>query len=635
MFDRLALWFYAGCAALFLIFTAADFNGSSMAVLDWNYRVGGPQTVLAGTPKMIRADEWSYETPDILRQVFGERRFDVYETGLGNHSVGLLGNLPVRHVTTWMRPQYWPFWVLPADYAFAAWWQAKWLLLVTGSFTLLLMLTGSSAMAIAGSAWLLWSQFTQVCYSWPSMLPEMAGVFCFAMVFACYLSVGRSTLALALIAVACAACVINFALFAYVPHQIPFVWAGVLMLAAWCWTYRHRILDRESRRQRVAAAAMCALIAGAMLAIIYRDTHVAIEAIRMTEYPGRRSIDGGSMTAAELASHFFAASENGRRFPASMTNICEASGFLWLAPVTLLCFGAMRRLSREQRALLGGLWAGVLLITVWLVVPIPASLGRFLLLDKVADTRALPALGLLNIAIVILVLSGARPGKPVSFAWKLGAGAAVFGLALTAANRGLDGYFRASEIGIATAWAAVLAASILDGRRMAFAIAAVVPNLLLFGMFNPLQRGIGAVTSSALFQLVHREPRLLHGTWLVFTKRLPAGLFSAVGCDLYDGLRYLPDIDHFALLRSNGVDVRPLNNLGYFDALMLKPGERARAQLDEAGTVQLSVSPLDPLVKELGIRYVAFEKQPPGEIAARLKAIGDGPVSGFRLYELP
>jgi hypothetical protein len=606
VFDRVAKWFYIACGVLFVGLSAADFNGSSMAIHESRFHTGGRQTVLAGTPKYIREDEWDYQTPDILRQVFRARPFEVEETGLGNHSVGLLGNLPVWHVTTLFRPQFWAFWVLPADYAFAVYWQAKWLLMVTGSFTLLLMITGESWMAIAGSLWLLWSQFTQVCYSWPSMLPEMCGVFCFAVVLGC----GRSWGAV----LGCAACLVNFAMFAYVPHLVPYVWAGVFLVGA-----AHRRRPKDYLRYLGAVA-----IVGAVMGVVYRDTRVAVAGIADTEYPGRRSEDGASFTVTDFASHFFAASENERHYPADLPNICEASGFLWLAPVTLLCFGAMRRLSTQQRWFLGGLWGAFLLIAGWLLLPIPAWLGRYLLLDKVMDARALPALGLLNIAIVILVLSASKAGN--GFWWKLGVCLPVVWLGLGHANH----YFSGTEVWIATVWVALLGALLLDGRKLGFALAAIVPHMLLFGMFNPLQRGMGAVTDSELFQAVHREPKLLEGKWLVFTEKRPASLFSAVGCDLYNGVRYLPDIDHFALLRARGLDVNALNNLGYFEVRALGAGEHAWARRDEGGTVQLGVNPVDPLVKDLGIRYVAFEKRPGVDVEAGLRGLGS--ASGFWLY---
>ncbi len=93
-----------------------------------------------------------------------------------------------------------------------------------------------------GTFWLLFSQFTQWCFSWPSMLPEMAGMFCFTVVFCLYLSVGRNRFALTLSALAGAACAVNFALTAYVPHQIPYAWTGVFIASAWLVAHRADIL---------------------------------------------------------------------------------------------------------------------------------------------------------------------------------------------------------------------------------------------------------------------------------------------------------------------------------------------------------------------------------------------------------
>ena len=138
-----------------------------------------------------------------------------------------------------------------------------------------------------------------------------------------------------------AACLINFVMFAYVPHMIPYVWAGAFLVAALLFA------SGGFRNWRRHGAAL--LLAGVVIGIVYRDTRVATAAIADTTYPGRRSEDGGSMALADFASHFFAASENARHYPPDLRNICEASGFLWLAPVTLLCFAAMRNLRREQR----------------------------------------------------------------------------------------------------------------------------------------------------------------------------------------------------------------------------------------------------------------------------------------------
>jgi len=51
--------------------------------------------------------------------------------------------------------------------------------------------------------------------------------------------------------------------------------------------------------------------------------------------------------------------------------------------------------------------------------------------------------------------------------------------------------------------------------------------------------------------------------------------------------------------------------------------------------LRLSVSPLDPRLRSLDVRYAAFVSPPPVTVASRLKPLAAGPVSGFWLYALP
>ena len=161
-----------------------------------------------------------------LRLLRSERR-------VGPDYTALFSNLPVRHVTALFRPQFWGFFVLPPEYAFSFYWQFKALLLLSGVFSLLLLLTQSSKLAAFGTLWYAFSPNIQWTYSWASLLPEMIGLFCLVICAVFYLSVGRRPAFLAGAAVVCAAGAVNFALCAYYPHQIPLVWFGVFLCIWW------------------------------------------------------------------------------------------------------------------------------------------------------------------------------------------------------------------------------------------------------------------------------------------------------------------------------------------------------------------------------------------------------------------
>jgi hypothetical protein len=55
----------------------------------------------------------------------------------------------------------------------------------------------------------------------------------------------------------------------------------------------------------------------------------------------------------------------------------------------------------------------------------------------------------------------------------------------------------------------------------------------------------------------------------------------------------------------------------------------------EGGLNQVSLSPLDPKLFELGISVLAFKDKPAAERIAGLSPIGNAPVNGYWLYEIP
>jgi len=633
-FDRVAIWFYLICAVSFLGLVTLDLNGSSM---DFNTRVFhhfGPQTLLAGNAKGIRSDEWNYVSPDIFYQVFRENKFNAEDTPLGEFYVSLLGNLPVKHVTTIFRPQFWGFFVLPPDYAFSFYWQMKSFFLITGVFTLFLVLTGSSWLSAAGALWLFFSQLTQWNYSWPSGLPEMCGLLCYIVVLSMYLTVGTRRWALFACSVLLAACLVNFAMLAYIPHLVPYCWVGFFLFAGWVRARREQVFAVEGRSFRLAALGGAALLTLAMLAVFYGNVAPAIEGIAATLYPGHRTISGGEYSLTKFASNYFSPFQNEERFPQPLGNICEAAGFEWLFPFTLLAWGAIQALSRERKILLVSLWIPTLMIVGWALLPIPAALGKLFLMDRVMVARSLPALGLLNAAIVMVVLSAPDWKRRFSLERKLLVSLAIAFIIVAPANTALAEYFTVKEVLLSGLWLALLIGFLWDGRKWAFAATAVLPGIFCFGLVNPIARGTGAVTSSKLFQFVESHRELRKGRWLVYAVQDPFfGVFAACGLQSYDDYHILPNIQDFPLFRAHGLNTSLLNSAGFFIA---RPAEEGKSEVTWPTPDHeiWSVNPHDPILKELHIRYMAFDQPQPAAMVAGLKQLADTPISGYWLYEV-
>jgi hypothetical protein len=638
-FDAGALWFYLSCVAVFGTAAIWNLNGSSTGVYASWFRYGPGDGLLLGTPRGIRTDEFFHHTPTVLNQALRADRFARERTALGNHSVGLLSNIPIRHAAAVFRPQFWAFFVAPAEHAFSFFWQFKGFLLLTGVFTWLLLVTRNSFLSAAGALWYFFSPFTQWGYSWPSLLPEMVGLLCMVMVCVCFLAVGRHPLALVLAAAAGAGCTVNFVLCGYLPHLIPLAWLAVFFLTGWGVASRRFVFRREDRGRRATAILGAVLVAAIAGILVYADLREAMAALANTVYPGKRSLPGGmNLSLPALLSHFLQWTETEHHFPPAMSNICESAGFLWLAPVPLLCWRRLR-FRKADLPLLAALWCALVFLVVFMVFPVPKEIGRLFGMDRTYSTRCLPAAGLANIAAVVLCLARGDRRKQAPEP-RLAGG--ILGLAATfvlflgllvASNASLGWFFSWPEVLFSASLGALLIVLLLGRRAREFAVALLVPHILLFGATNPVQRGLPVITSSELAAFTRSDPGLLRGKWLVYSDSLaPAGFFVSAGLDVYGGLRHLPDIDHFGLFAARGLDVAVANRAGYLTAHLIGADERSRFQLVSIEVVQWHVAVSDPLLDQIGIRYVAFDQRPSAVDASRLIPLSDSPISTFWLY---
>ena len=634
-FDAAAIWFYLACLAAFAIGCLANLNGSSVGVYASDFQYAPPAHPLAGVARGIRSDEWAYHTPAILNQALRQDRFAFRETALGGHAISLVGNLPVRHVSTLFRPRFWAFFCLPVDRAYAVYWQSKALLLVAGVFTWLLLVTGSSFWSAVGALWYFFSPFTQWTYSWASLLPEMVGLACLVMVLLCFLTVSRNPIALFAASLGAAVCAIDFVLCGYPPHLIPLCWLMAIFVAGWSAAHWETIAAPQGRWLRVLAIVAAGVVVSAVGWRVFADLRAAIPAAANTVYPGGRVSSGATgLSPVTILTHFLQWSESERRYPAGMIDVCEAAGFLWLAPFTLLRCRRMQ-LARSGRIVLVSLWGVFLFLGAWTIAPIPSWMGRPFALDRTSSTRCLPALGLLNIAIVAIFMVSRRLPAPMR-GGALARGLRVlvpFGVLLVAANRLNGNGFSAPEVAFSAALGAATILFLLEGRKMALAAMLVVPQALLFGAVNPVQRGLDVILSSPLARFVHSHPAVLTAKWMAFADAPAAsGFLTATGCQVYTGLTYLPDVDHFGTFASAGLDLRVLNRTGYRTARLAGANDASWVELVDVGFVRWHVSPFDPLVRRLGIRYFAFAERPPDDVASRLTPLAAGPVGTLWLY---
>jgi hypothetical protein len=215
----------------------------------------------------------------------------------------------------------------------------------------------------------------------------------------------------------------------------------------------------------------------------------------------------------------------------------------------------------------------------------------------------------------------------------------IFGAATVVfltANAELSYFFSRIELLCITVFTAFLIYTFIAARQIPLMSALVIANVIYFGNVNPIERGLTVITGSPLYAFVQTHKSLLDGKWLVYSDSpVSTGFMASMGFQVYTGTHYCPDIDHFPIFRRYGLNTTLLNRLGYLDAHPLKPGEASTVSLDNPVVVRWSVAPTAPILKQIGIKYVAFDSVASPVISGGLVPVGSGAIDGFWLYRIP
>ena len=227
-FDYKTNLFLATLAIYLLIVTLFSVNGSSVGVWNDVFHQKADSQILLGKPKPIRMDEWSLHTPAILSQCNSPKPFPVENYSLGAYKTPLIMNLPVAHFSTFLRPQYWLFFLVGTEKAYAFYWGMKLALLVGGVFLLLMILLENNFfLSVFGALWVYFSSYMQWWYSSPAMLPELVGYFALlTSAFIIGLTSKRKTLIIAASLVFLVS-FFNFVVSLYPPYQVPLAYLSL------------------------------------------------------------------------------------------------------------------------------------------------------------------------------------------------------------------------------------------------------------------------------------------------------------------------------------------------------------------------------------------------------------------------
>jgi hypothetical protein len=533
----------------------AKLNGSSTALwqglADQQPAKAG---VIAGTPKDVRSDEWLVHTPWIWSQAKQVPAFPTTNRNVGNGVAPLLTNLPVRHWTMLFRPQMWGFFVFDLERAFAFNWNFRWFGLLLGGFLFFRIIThGNNVLSLSGALLLLYSSYMQWFFSNPTNLPEMVSMLFFGLWALHTLWKSTSRWVISGASIVLLAAVEQFVFCCYPRYQVPLAYLAVALAAGGFAGFRRRrgTLPATNNYFRVPCLIATLVLAATLLYRWYVEIAPTFAEIRESIYPGRVFSLGGDFPWFRFLAPFLAFSMTQTHYPLSLGNVCEASGFLFVAPLLFLGLVSDVWRSRVDAILL--LVVVFIAGTIWfMLVGVPQWIAQNSGWSYVVSQRAILAVGVASIIGLVRHLSLAslppwKSGRTYLFAGTVATMAFFFCLYL--ANRRLGGFATLPELVAAAIFFGTVGFFVLRRIALVSCILLIVPCFWSTALVNPVSRGVPALTRGSVvswLSKVHKNDP--DARWIV-TGPLSnrscclAQLVKATGADVFGGTRYTPDYE--------------------------------------------------------------------------------------------
>lgn len=442
--------------------------------------IGAPSEGLVfGNPRTIRSDEWAVTTPFIQATV--NNHFQRYNT-TSPYKEDLRGfiALPLSDWSIPFKPTLLGFHILPPAYAFSLHYYALMVLFLIGYALLFYRCGASHAIAIGLSLLVYFSSFVQTW--WTALAPPLAF---FPWIYLTLIW-NKPWKLKGVLLYYLSSCLL-FSLF-YPPL---FYTLGVLAVLFLYSFHRQAITVKNGLSCGVAV-----IFAAATYLYYIKDN---LEPLAQTVYPGQRSLDGGTVPFLQWLSQFIPSLNMVIQWDIDLSllqahdpslNICEISTIGSYLGILLLIFGRWKNyllnLPKEDIRALAILGVGFLLVSLWMLAPIPASIARFIFLDKFNALRWFFTSGMLLLGIMVIVMK--RLEIEIT-AWRL----VLFQLFNLSVIISKISYYHTVSYNDLVIILLTTSLSVLlpfwNKKYFHYTIIslALANNILIFGLFNPLQ----------------------------------------------------------------------------------------------------------------------------------------------------
>jgi hypothetical protein len=195
-------------------------------------------------------------------------------------------------------------------------------------------------------------------------------------------------------------------------------------------------------------------------------------------------------------------------------------------------------------------------------------------------------------------------------------------------------------LGAAIAISAVMAGlswSIAAGRRLMFAVPLALIQVATTFWFNPLATNLDHVYQSELATAIRamKERAGSRSTWAVFGGMHIGPLIEVLGDRALTGPQWPPQLRAWSVMDPEGKSFEAYNRYAEVSFFQWSDPTTISFQNPTEGFLRVNISPANPRLKLLGVRYVLlFDKQQVPVDETKLRRVYSSGSGHFTIYEL-
>lgn len=615
----------------FVITVVLELHGSSIGMWADYLPEGEGNSILWGTARPIRTDEWAVNTPFAFSQYAGKQPFSYTSDVVRGTQTDMfiVYGQPVWDIGLLFRPFHWGYLFLMPGMGLSFFWSGRFIALFMVSFEMgMLIATNKKHLALAYAFLISFAPVVQWWFAINGLVEMLVCGQIIVLLLKKYMNTPNIKLRCGFAALIGWLGVVYILVF-YPSWQIPlfyvFVFMGIWILIS---QYKRGVL---SRKDWISLMLLMIIVLGG-IGYVYSKSAPTIESVANTVYPGSRSVQSGGA----INRLFQSLGNIWLPFNADVPNAnqCEVASVFDVFPLGIImaCIVLFKLKDKDTGLML--LLAVNAALFIWCVFPLPEILAKITFMSRSQPNRALMAWGLTNVLLLIRAMALYQGGVKIRIA--LPVAIILAGLTTAIAVEYYAGYITIllALLSVVLVGAFVLAAFYINKNnvRNAFLVGVVMIMLLMGGTVNPVSQGADVLLNNSLTKTIAARNQKEEGLWIVEYWHFPLrNLPIVVGAPTINSTNVYPNLDRWRLLDPTGQYEEIYNRYAHIDIRVQNVMETSfELHYEDAIAVNLNVNDMF----KLNVKYILTQQDLTPLSNDTVRFILMDTVEDFRIYQV-